>query len=197
MADARAEAQTGFETVTLPADAGVATVTAVPCATRVSLRVREADADAIALALSVDLQVRINTAASSGALSALRLGPDEWLLLAEGEMPPNMHDLMQGRLDAKPYAAVDVSDRFVALEIAGPEVEDVLAAGCPLPLDMQAFPVGRATRTLFAKAEVVLWRRADDRFRIEVGRSFAPYLTGLLATVVADEAAIRRARSIT
>lgn len=195
MVDVRAEAQTGLETLALPADADIATVTAGPFATRMSLRVREANVEAVARALSVDLQTRINTAATSGALSALRLGPDEWLLLADGETTSNLHDLVQGRLETKPYAAVDVGDRLVGLEIAGPLVEDVLAAGCPLPLDMQAFPVGRATRTIFAKAEIVLWRRAGDRFHIEVGRSFAPYLTGLLATVIADEAAIRRVAS--
>jgi sarcosine oxidase subunit gamma len=36
------------------------------------------------------------------------------------------------------------------------------------------------TRTLFAKAEIVLWRTRPDMFRIEVWRSFAPYVQGLL-----------------
>ena len=192
MADARAEVQTGFETVTMPGNAGIATVTAAPSATRISLRMREADVGDVARALSIDLSSRINTAATAGSLSSLRLGPDEWLLLADGDPSPVLHDLLSGRIEAKPYAAVDITDRLVGLEIAGPEVEDVLAAGCPLPLETQAFPVGRATRTLYAKAEIVLWRRAEQRFRIEVGRSFAPYLVGLLATVIRDEAAIRQ-----
>ena len=33
----------------------------------------------------------------------------------------------------------------------------------------------------FAKAEIVLWRAADERFWIETGRSFAPYVWGFLA----------------
>lgn len=192
MVDARAEAQTGFETVTMPGNAGIATVSAARSTTRISLRMRKADVGDVARALSIDLAGRINTAAMAGSLAALRLGPDEWLLLADGDPSPMLEDLLSGRIEAKPYAAVDISDRLVGLEVAGPEVEDVLASGCPLPLDPQAFPVGRATRTLFAKAEVVLWRRADDRFRVEVGRSFAPYLVGLLATVIRDESAIRR-----
>ena len=32
------------------------------------------------------------------------------------------------------------------------------------------------TRTVFGKAEVMLWRTAADTFRIEVARSFAPYV---------------------
>jgi sarcosine oxidase, subunit gamma len=36
------------------------------------------------------------------------------------------------------------------------------------------------TRTIFAKAEIVLWRRAKDSFRVEVWRSFAPYVSDFL-----------------
>ena len=46
---------------------------------------------------------------------------------------------------------------------------------------LKAFPVGFATRTLFDKAEIVLWRRAEATFHIEVWRSFAPYLAASLA----------------
>jgi len=34
---------------------------------------------------------------------------------------------------------------------------------------------------MFGKAEIILWRKADDAFRIEVWRSFAPYVLGCLA----------------
>jgi sarcosine oxidase subunit gamma len=36
------------------------------------------------------------------------------------------------------------------------------------------------TRTVFGKAEIVLWRTAAETFRIEVWRSFAPYVLGCL-----------------
>ncbi len=38
-----------------------------------------------------------------------------------------------------------------------------------------------ATRTIFDKAEIVLWRRAATTFHVEVWRSFAPYLAASLA----------------
>ena len=47
--------------------------------------------------------------------------------------------------------------------------------------DLKAFPIGMATRTMFDKAEIVLWRRAATTFHVEVWRSFAPYLAGSLA----------------
>jgi sarcosine oxidase subunit gamma len=37
------------------------------------------------------------------------------------------------------------------------------------------------TRTVFEKSEIVLWRNSSETFRVEVARSFAPYVTGLLA----------------
>jgi sarcosine oxidase subunit gamma len=37
-----------------------------------------------------------------------------------------------------------------------------------------------ATRTIYDKAEIVLWRRAADSFQVEIWRSFAPYLVAAL-----------------
>jgi sarcosine oxidase subunit gamma len=59
----------------------------------------------------------------------------------------------------------------------------MLNAGCPLDLDERAFPVGMATRTLFMKADIVLWRVAEQKFHIEVWRSFAPYVWSLLEVI--------------
>ena len=80
-----------------------------------------------------------------------------------------------------PHSLVDVSHRQVGLVIAGPHAATVLAAGCPLDLDRSAFPLGMCTRTVLAKAEIVLWRIADDGFHLEVWRSFAAYVSGLIA----------------
>ena len=33
---------------------------------------------------------------------------------------------------------------------------------------------------MFAKADITLWRTGPDRFHIEVARSFADYVTGML-----------------
>jgi sarcosine oxidase subunit gamma len=117
---------------------------------------------------------------------ALWLGPDEWLLIAprsEGEL---VSSVLAKALGGSPHALVDVSDRNGALIVAGEAVEEVLSAGCPLDLDQTAFPVGMCTRTLFAKAEIVLWRTSATEFRAEVARSFLPYVEGVLALAVRD-----------
>ena len=124
-------------------------------------------------ALGVALPVAACRSAESDGRAALWLGPDEWLVMA-----PNGDDLaaLAGTLSGLPYARVDVGHRNVGIEIAGLEAATVLAAGCPLDLDLSAFPVGMCTRTVLGKAEIVLWRTAATIFRIEVWRSFAPYV---------------------
>ena len=116
------------------------------------------------------------TAAHSGPRAALRLGPDEWLLLAEDGAAAALLAAMAGPA----VAIVDVSHGYLALAIAGPEAADLLNEGCPLDLDAASFPPGACTRTLFGKAEIILWRTGPLAFRIESARSFVPYVRGLL-----------------
>jgi sarcosine oxidase, subunit gamma len=84
-------------------------------------------------------------------------------------------------LDGTAHSLVDVSHRQIGLVASGPAVARTLNAGCPLDLGLKAFPIGMATRTLFDKAEIVLWRRAGTTFHVEVWRSFAPWLAASLA----------------
>ena len=90
-------------------------------------------------------------------------------------------DVLESVLDGTAHSLVDVSHRQIGLIASGPAAARVLNAGCPLDLGLTAFPVGFATRTLFDKVEIVLWRRAEASLHIEIWRSFAPYLAGSLA----------------
>ena len=105
---------------------------------------------------------------TSGDHRLLRLGPDEFLLLApDGAFEP-------------PPGAIDVSHRDTALSVSGARAAWVINAFCPLDLHPAAFPVGMCTRTIFAKAPILLWRTGADTFRIETARSFAPYVWACL-----------------
>lgn len=127
---------------------------------------------------------------AAGARAALWQGPDEWLLLARPTVdgPQAVDGLarsLAGELAAvlgdTPHSLVDVSERNIALLLEGPSAADLLNAHVFLDLDLAAFPVGMVTRTLFTKAEIVLWLTGSDRFVLECWRSFAPYVEGLLA----------------
>jgi len=112
--------------------------------------------------------------------AALWLGPDEFLLLMpEPWVDPAMAEIAAALGDL-PHALVDVGQRQLAVSVEGADAAALLNAGCPLDLDEAAFPVNACTRTLLGKAEIVLWRMAPERFHVEAGRSFMPYLRAFL-----------------
>ena len=118
-----------------------------------------------------------------GERATLWLGPDEHLLWqASREVAPPIADL-ESALAAHPHSLVDVSHRQLALEIFGPHAQTILAGACPLDLSEREFPVHMCTRTVLAKAEIVLWRTAPDAFHVEVWRSFQPYAQALLSEI--------------
>jgi sarcosine oxidase, subunit gamma len=166
-------------------DAGALVRAAAPAA-RFVFRGRDGAVATAGSALGTPLSLEPCRASQSVGRIALWLGPDEWLLIAPRSERELAGSVLAKALADVPHALVDVSDRNSALIISGPAVEDVLSAGCPLDLDPAAFPVGMCTRTLFAKAEIVLWRTAATEFRIEVARSFLPYVEGVLAVAVRD-----------
>jgi sarcosine oxidase, subunit gamma len=155
----------------------MAELTALPVGTRLILRGRAGALEAAAGVLGFDLPPTCR-AVIQGARTALWLGPDEFLLLAAAGEP--LADGLGQALHGHPHALVDVSHRQCALELRGAEAADMLNAGCPLDLHMVSFPVGMCTRTVLAKAEVILWRTEPDAFRIEMMRSFAPYVRAFL-----------------
>jgi len=132
-------------------------------------------------ALDVGVPENPCRALSRGERAALWLGPDEWLLLAPVGEAAALAASLSAALRSLPHSLVDVSHRQAGLSVRGTHAVTLLAAGCPLDLAAAAFPVGMCTRTMLAKAEVVLWRTAGEAFRLEVWRSFMDYVSQFLA----------------
>lgn len=166
--------------------ASAAGVTLSPIAprTRLALRAGESDLSAIESALGFALPRRPKTVTGEGAVSALWLGPDDWLLVdeSEGRDPLAMRSPLAQRFDgvSAPFSLVDVTNRSVAISLEGPAAEAVISAGCAQDIRLRTFPVGSATRTILTKADIVLWRRAEHRFEIACWRSFSDYVWTLL-----------------
>jgi len=146
--------------------AGVSISLAAPMQ-RHSLRARNAEN----LETLLNVIVPRSIGASEGAISCL--GPDEWFLRAEAGAPiPTGEGL--------PVAITDVSERSICLIVEGPRASEILMSGCPLDLDN--FAVGRATRTIYETVEIILIRDAEERFHVEVWRSFAVWLRSAMTT---------------
>lgn len=155
------------------------TIEAAPRGARLVLRGPESAAAAAGRAFGLAPPERINTASTDGIRTAFKLGPDEWLLLAPENGEAEAYSAIESGVP-EPHSLVDASHRNVGILVSGSLAADVLNFGVMLDLDPKAFPVGTATRTLFFKTEIVLWRKGLNDFHIEVWRSFADYLHGQL-----------------
>jgi len=158
-----------------------ALVQSLPAATRYILRGGPAARAATEQALGIEVPSSPCRASLEGERAALWLGPDEWLLIAPVEDAAPLAAALSEALRALPHSLVDISHRQIALTVKGPAAATLLAAGCPLDLDARSFPVGMCTRTMLARAEIVLWRTEAGSFRLEVWRSFAGYVSAFLA----------------
>jgi sarcosine oxidase, subunit gamma len=149
--------------------AGV-TLTAAPEAFRVNLRAGAQAVAALSKALGVTLPKKPKTSSAKGSRHALWLGPDEWLIIDDAADPMGNCAKVKAA-----HSAVDVSHRNTAIVVSGPNAADVLSAGCPQDLSLEAFPVGSCSRTVLGKTEIVLYRTSEQDFRVEVWRSFSCY----------------------
>jgi sarcosine oxidase subunit gamma len=128
----------------------------------------------------------------SGSRATLWLGPDEYLLLdlgADASSPESQASTAQSlerALEGAPHALVDVSHRQFAVEVVGPHAVTLLSGACPLDLDARVFPVGMCTRTVLAKADIVLWRTGPATFHLEAWRSFGAYVAELLGEIARE-----------
>ncbi len=161
------------------AETAAARVSVLPAQARLSLRARS-DTAPFAEVLGVGLPNRIGRRAAAGAVEAIRLGPDEWTILAPAENAARLVAACAALAPAHPHSLVDISGREVTLLIEGPKSAELLTLGCPR--DIETIPAGEGRRTLFDGATVVLWRDAENRFRIDVWNSFASHIAQLLET---------------
>jgi len=175
------------DTPRIPPQAARAWLTMLPPAHRFVLHGAADAQTAAAGPWGVPFAAQACRAISQGTRATLWMGPDEYLLVDMAPTEPSgaTAERLERALEDIPHALVDISQRQLAWEIRGPTATLLLNGGCPLDLDMAEFPVGMCTRTVFAKADIVLWRTQEQAFHVEVWRSFADYLLGVLDEVAA------------
>lgn len=110
-------------------------------------------------------------------LSALWLGPDEWLLLTQQDQEAGIIHTLREALGGLFAAVTDISSGQTVINIRGEDARDVLAKGCSLDLHRRVFGPGRCAQTHIAKAAVLISLRDESpSFDLIVRRSFAEYL---------------------
>lgn len=154
-----------------------------PFLTHLNLRMDPTEAAALSAihrVLHVKLPLTPNTTTVTDALTAIWLGPDEWLLLTDHQSDALVADL-QAALVGQFASVVDISAGQTVIRLSGPSALDVLARGCALDLHPSVFRPGACAQTFLARAQALLIA-VDDTPTIDiiVRRSFAPYVAAWL-----------------
>ncbi|RFC65182.1 sarcosine oxidase subunit gamma [Fulvimarina endophytica] len=157
-----------------------------PTMGRLSFRAKEAALEGRSEVSGLAVDGAINTRRENGDLAAMRLGPDEWMFLCDDGEVDNLAERIAEEMSGKAFSLVDVSHRDVTFEVSGAASDAVIASGSPLDLSLEAFPVGMATRTIFAKSDIVLARLSQTTWQVTCWRSFATYVQGYLADAAKD-----------
>ncbi|MFF8970263.1 sarcosine oxidase subunit gamma [Streptomyces sp. NPDC014995] len=148
----------------------------------VRLDAKGAAAEAVGLALDLQLPLQPNTVVRAGELTALWLGPDEWLLVGPPGGERDLENRIREAAGDEPVSVTDVSAQRTTLLVSGPRVHDLLAHGCRLDLHPRVFGAGRCAQTTLGRTQVVLVARDDPRagFWVLVRSTFAGYLADWL-----------------
>ena len=156
----------------------------LPFLTQLNVRLdaKGAAAEAVGLALDLQLPLQPNTVVRAGELTALWLGPDEWLLVAPPGSAADLESRVREAAGDELVSVIDVSAQRTTLLVTGPSARDLLAHGCALDLHPRAFGAGRCAQTTLGRTQVVLVARGEPRagFWVLVRSSFAGYLADWL-----------------
>jgi sarcosine oxidase subunit gamma len=164
----------------------------VPFLLAVSVRVEPGSPASTRLGqrLGADLPQACGQVASAGPRTALWLGPDEWLVLAEDAgatlAGTALAAELQDALAGDPGSVVDVSANRTTLELSGPAARATLEKGCPVDLHPRGFGPGTAVLTTLAHLPVVLWQSGPTTYRLLPRSSFADYVTRWLLDAVSE-----------
>ncbi|WP_060905806.1 sarcosine oxidase subunit gamma [Streptomyces scabiei] len=155
-----------------------------PFLTQLDVRLdpKGAAADAAGLALGLPLPLEPDTVVRAGELTALWLGPDEWLLVGPPGGARELENRIREAAGEEHISVTDVSAQRTTVLVAGAGARDLLAHGCSLDLHPRAFGPGRCAQTTLGRTQVVLVAREEPGagFWVLVRSSFAGYLADWL-----------------
>ena len=157
------------------------TIRPVENCARFILRINPQNLPAASKIWGANLPANIGGLVSASGRIATCIGPDEWYLLAPLADRDAIETAFAGLYATSIHSLVDVGHREVGIAVEGPEA--VLALQSCIAFDIGAMPIGSGCRTIIDKAQIILLREVEDRFRIEVWHSFADHVWHLLAGI--------------
>ena len=133
--------------------------------------------DATAKAIGLRLPKTPNQTATAEGLTALWLGPDEWLVTGPPDSEGGIAERLGNALKGQHAAVTDVTEGRTVIGLAGRHARDVLMKGCPLDLHASQFKPGDCAQSALAKTVIILHQTSSaPAYDIYVERSMADYL---------------------
>jgi len=119
---------------------------------------------------------------SKEKITSLWLGPNEWLLVSNSEIPKetNTYELEQILFDniskTNLGAITNVTDHYTIFKLSGSNIFEVLSKGCPFDFSSEIFGDNKVVLTILNHVDVTIHRKSENDVDLYVRRSFAGYL---------------------
>ena len=119
---------------------------------------------------------------SKEKITSLWLGPNEWLLVSNNELPKetNTYELEQVLFDniskTNLGAITNVTDHFTIFKLSGSNIFEVLSKGCPFDFNSENFGDNKVVQTILNHVDVTIHRKGENDVDLYVRRSFAGHL---------------------
>jgi len=146
---------------------------------KIDLRGDPADREfmtAVGRVLDLVLPTEPCTSIRQNEVSALWIGPNQWLIISAREKSADLMVHLNEALASLHASVTDVSAGRVAFRLAGPNAVDVLAKGCPLDLHPSVVKPGYVAGSVLGKITTLVHLVDHGVIDLYVGRSFADYL---------------------
>ena len=132
--------------------------------------------------LNLLLPTEANTSTITDKLTAIWLGPDEWIITSNNVMKNDANDyqlyeLLFNDISKKNLGAViDVTDQFVQLEIKGKNIYEIFSAGSPFNFNEFKDKKGSSVQTILNQIDVIIHNKDNEIVNLIVRRSFSEHL---------------------
>ena len=128
--------------------------------------------------LGLELPQTPNTATANGRVTAMWLGPDEWLIRTDDGNEPALSAALLEAVRGRHAAVTAVSDAYVIFTVSGQDARAVLNQGTGIDLHPRSFNPGTCVRTSLGKTGVILHQPGDKPYYdVYAWRSYANYLS--------------------
>ena len=128
--------------------------------------------------LGFELPQAPNTTTGSKDITAMWLGPDEWLVKTDDGKEVPLADALREAVKGLHAAITPVSDSYRIFRVSGVDARAVLSQGTAVDLHPRSFRPGKCVRTGFGKTGALLHQLDDiPSYDVYAWRSYADYLS--------------------